>query len=232
MILCNRRYAEIYGLSPEQVRPGATMREIAESRVAAGTCPAEANDGLAYYAWCSALISSAKPSNWTVALKNGRTIKVHHQPTPDGGWVSTHEDITGLQDSSAAANTRLSLQTLIDWVPDNLWVKDNKSCFVIANKATALRMGFKDPEDLIGKTDLELCPPDLAREYFADERRVIESGQPMIDKEEFAAGPLDRKRRASLTTKVPLRNDSNEIFGLVGVSRDITDRVRADAAAR
>ena len=126
MILCNRRYAEIYGLSPEQVRPGATMREIAKSRAAAGTCPVEADDGLAYYAWCSALISSAKPSNWIVALKNGRTIKLLHQPTPDGGWVTTHEDITGLQDSSTTANARLSLQTLIDWVPDNLWVKDNK----------------------------------------------------------------------------------------------------------
>ena len=90
-------------------------------------------------------------------------------------------------------------------------------------------MGFKDPEDLIGKTDLELCPPDIAREYFADERRVIESGQPMIDKEENVVGALDRTRRLP-TTKVPLRNDSNEIFGLVGVSRDITERVRADAA--
>ncbi len=229
MILCNRRYAEIYGLSGEQVRPGVSMREVAESRVAAGTCPAQATDGLAYYAWCSALISSARPSNWTVALKNGRTIKVRHQPTPDGGFVSTHEDITAFVDRGASANTRLSLQTLIDWVPDNLWVKDNKSRFVIANKATALRMGFDDPENLIGKTDLELCPPDLAREYFADERRVIESGQPMIDKQEFAAGPLDRKTCIS-TTKVPLRNACNEIFGIVGVSRDITERVRADAA--
>ena len=229
MILCNRRYAEVYGLSSEQVRPGATMREISESCAAAGSCPAEANDGRAYYGWCSALISSAKPSNWTIALKNGRTVKVHHQPTPDGGWVSTHEDITGLQDRGAAADTRLSLQTLIDWVPDNLWVKDNKSRFVIANKATALRMGFTDPEALIGKTDLELCPPDLARQYFADERRVVETGQPMIDKQEFAADPLKRETCIS-TTKVPLRNDVNEIFGIVGVSRDITDRVRAEAA--
>ena len=157
MILCNRRYAEIYGLSREQVRPGVSMREVAESRVAAGTCPAEATDGLAYYAWCSALISSARPSNWTVALKNGRTIKVRHQPTPDGGFVSTHEDITGFVDSGASANTRLSLQTLIDWVPDNLWVKDNKSRFVIANKATALRMGFDRP----GKSDRENRPRTL-----------------------------------------------------------------------
>ena len=178
--------------------------EVAEFRAAAGTLPVETDDGLAYSAWCSAVISSARPNNWTVALKNGRTIKVHKHPMPDGGWISTHEDITGVQDCNAAANTRLSLQTLIDWVPDNLWVKDNKSRFVIANKATALRMGFKDPEDLIGKTDLELCPPDIAREYFADERRVIETGQPMIDKQEYAA--LNQNTCLS-TTKVPMRDE-------------------------
>ncbi len=226
IILCNRRYGEIYGLFPEQVRPGVTLGEVAEFRAAAGTLPVETDDGLAYSAWCSAVISSARPNNWTVALKNGRTIKVHKHPMPDGGWISTHEDITGVQDCNAAANTRLSLQTLIDWVPDNLWVKDNKSRFVIANKATAHRMGFKDPEDLIGKTDLELCPPVIAREYFADERRVIETGQPMIDKQEYAA--LNQNTCLS-TTKVPMRDDSNEIFGLIGVSRDITDRVQADA---
>ena len=157
MILCNRRYAEIYGLSPEQVRPGATMREIAKSRAAAGTCPVEADDGFAYYAWCSALISSAKPSNWTVALKNGRTIKLLHQPTPDGGWVTTHEDITGLQDNSTVANTRLSLQTLIDWVPDNLWVKDNKSRFVIANKCDRTPNGVQGPR----RSDRENRPRTL-----------------------------------------------------------------------
>ena len=226
VILCNRRYGEIYGLSPEQVHPGVTLREVAEFRAAAGTLPVETDDGLAYAAWCNAVISSAKPNNWTLALKNRRTIKVHKHPMPDGGWISTHEDITGLQDRGAAGNTRLSLQTLIDWVPDNLWVKDNKSRFVIANKATALRLGFTDPEDLIGKSDLELCPPDIAQKYFDDERRVIETGQPMIDKQELAA--LDRRRSIS-TTKVPMRDDSNEIFGLIGVSRDITDRVQADA---
>jgi PAS domain-containing protein len=106
---------------------------------------------------------------------------------PDGGWFSTHQDITELHDDSAAANERISLQTLIDWVPDNLWVKDVESLFVIANKATAIRMGFAGPEDLIGRTDLELCLPEKARQYFSDERRVIQSGQPMIDKEEVAA---------------------------------------------
>ena len=49
------------------------------------------------------------------------------------------------------ANERLSLQALIDWVPDNLWVKDAASCFLISNNATAIQIGLSGSEDLIGK---------------------------------------------------------------------------------
>ena len=163
LILCNRRYAEIYRLAPGQLRPGTTLREIAERRVAVGTSPMETDD---FLSWRAEGNSSTKPSDWNFALRDGRTIQVHHQPMPDGGWVSTHEDITERHDDSAAANERISLQTLIDWVPDNLWVKDAESRFVIANKATAIRMGFARPEDLIGKTDLELCLPETAATIF------------------------------------------------------------------
>ena len=60
---------------------------------------------------------------------------------PDGGWVTTHEDITELKATHAVANERISLQALIDWLPDNLWVKDVDSRFVISNQATATRIG-------------------------------------------------------------------------------------------
>ena len=129
----------------------------------------------------------------------------------------------------AAAELPLSLQALIDEVPDNLWVKDLDSRFVIANKATAVRIGVARTDDLIGRNDFELCPPDKAREYFADEQRIIRSGKPMIDKEEAAALG---DRTWILTTKVPLRGRNGEIVGLIGVSRDISDRRKADLLRR
>ena len=64
---------------------------------------------------------------------------------PDGGWVAMHEDITELKATRAIANERLSLQALIDWLPDNLWVKDVESRFVIANKTTANRSAWRSP---------------------------------------------------------------------------------------
>jgi diguanylate cyclase (GGDEF)-like protein/PAS domain S-box-containing protein len=224
LILCNRRYAEIYRLEPEQVRPGATLREIMQARSAAGTAAMAVDD---YVALVTASGNSNSPSNWTVELEDGRTIKIHDQPMPDGGWVATHEDITAFELTRAAANERLSLQALIDWVPDNLWVKDVVCRFVISNNATAIQIGLSGSEDLIGKTDLDVHPLEAARQYFADEQNIIQSGQPMIDKEEYIIDPSG-DRRYLLSTKVPVRNSANEVVGLVGISRDITERRKAD----
>ena len=173
MILSNRRYAEIYRLAPEQIRPGMTLREIVELRVAAGTCATAAENYLSFYASRN---SGKQARTWTVELRDGRTIQIRHQPMPDGGWVTTHEDVTELKATRAVANERVSLQALIDWLPDNLWVKDVNSRFVIANQVTASRMGFAGPADLIGKTDLELLPPEIAQKFFADEQTIVRSG--------------------------------------------------------
>jgi len=222
LILCSRRYAEIYRLAPEEVRPGASLREIVEHRVAAGTCAIAADD---YLSFCASDNSGKEARTWTIALKDGRTIHIRHQPMPDGGWVATHEDITELMANRTAADERLSLQALIDWLPDNLWVKDVNSRFLISNQITATRIGVAGPADLIGKTDFEVLPYDLAEKFFADEQKIVQSGQPMIDKEEYAWGA----NRWISTTKVPLRNNLNEIFAVAGISRDITERKRADA---
>ncbi|MFZ1963645.1 MAG: diguanylate cyclase [Roseiarcus sp.] len=222
LILSNRRFAEIFRLAPEQIRPGATLREILDLRIAAGTWAADAGD---YLSFCVSNHSDKEAIVWTTELRDGRLIQMRRQPMPGGGCVVTYEDVTELKAERAAADERLSLQTLIDRLPDNLWVKDVKSRFVIANQATATRIGLPGPADLIGKTDLELLPPGLAQKFFADEQEIVRTGQPMIDMEEFAWG---LKQRIS-TTKVPLRNDRGEIFGVAGVSRDITERKLADA---
>ena len=158
-------------------------------------------------------------------LPNGRRIEVHFQPTPEGGWVSTHNDVTELHERSAIVAERISLQRLIDLVPDNLWVKDAASRFVIANNATARQIGLDASGDLIGKTDLELHPADAARKYLADERRIVETGRPLIDIEEYVIAPDGGKVWIS-TTKVPLRDDVGQV---VGARRDFARHHGAEA---
>lgn len=224
LILCNRRYAEIYRLASEQVRPGTTLREIVEHRAVAGTCSMAVGD---YLTLVESINSSAVARTWVTELEDGRTIQICHQPMPDDGWVATHEDVTELKATRSVANELITLQTLIDWVPDYLWVKDAESRLVVVNKALASDSGRAKTSDMIGLTDFDLHGPEAARAFRALEQDILSSGQPMIDREESIVDASGAQRWL-LSTKVPLRNDRNEIFGLVGIARDITERKRAD----
>ncbi|MEO6607343.1 MAG: EAL domain-containing protein [Aestuariivirga sp.] len=222
LILANGRYAELYGLQASDILPGTTLRKITEARIKAGTCTMPLEE---YLAWCETVNARDGAQHWTIELKDGRTIQILHQPMPDHGWVATHEDITELKAKRAAATERLSLQTLVDLVPDYLWVKDKDSKFLVANKALAADWGFDDPSKMIGRDDYEQHPLDVADEFRRCELEVMNTGKPMIDREEFVLNASGSDKWI-LTTKVALRNSNNEIDGVVGISKDITERKR------
>ena len=226
VVLSNRRYAEIYRLATEQVRPGMTLREIVELRIAAGTCATANAD--AYLSFCASNNAATAGMFWSVPLRDGRTIQIRHQPLPNGDWVSTHEDITELSAARASANQRLQQQALIDWVPDHLWVKDTESRFVVVNRASAAANGRATPSDMIGLTDFALHSQETAREFRAIEQEIIASGEPLIDREEVVVDPSGARRWLS-STKVPVRDERGETIGLVGIARDITTHKLAEA---
>ena len=146
---------------------------------------------------------------------------------PSGGWATTHRDVTAVHERGALAAERLSLKRLIDLVPDTLWLKDADSRFLIANDATAHQNGFSSSEDLIGKTDHDLHSPEVAKRFFANERRIVETGEPLIDSEEVVIAADGRQVWLS-STKVPFRDEGGEVVGLFGISRDITARKFAE----
>ena len=131
----------------------------------------------------------------------------------------------------ALARERNLLRTLIDNLPDHIYVKDMESLFLAGNAAVAHMMGAATPDDLLGKTDFDFYPHELAAEFHADEREVLESGQPLVNKEEPCVDSEGVTRRI-LTTKVPLRDAQGNTVGLVGIGRDVTERVRAAEALR
>jgi diguanylate cyclase (GGDEF)-like protein/PAS domain S-box-containing protein len=224
LVLSNPRYAEIYHLDPERLLPGTSLREIIELREANGTCPMGSAEN--YASFCAAAAVAASPNVWNAELQDGRVIRVCHQPMEDGGWVATHEDISDKIAHSALANERLSLQQLIDTVPDYLWVKDVDSRFVIANKALAADWG-RTPEEMIGRVDSDYHPPELADGFRERELEILRTGVPMIDREENVYDPSGRFKWI-LSTKLLLRGRDNEVLGIVGIARDITDRKRSE----
>ena len=119
------------------------------------------------------------------------------------------------------------LRTLIDTVPAYVYIKDTNSRFVDANLETALEMGAKNPDELIGKTDFDFFSAELAEKYFADEQTIVKTGQPILNMEERTFDHRTQQSTWLLTTKVPILNEQGEVTGLVGVGFDITDRRQA-----
>jgi diguanylate cyclase (GGDEF)-like protein len=92
LVVCNRRYFEMYGLSADIVRPGGTLREIVEHRAATGSFYAD--DIEQYIASIQKAVAEGTIFSKITSLHDGRIISIVNHPTPDGGWVATHEDVT------------------------------------------------------------------------------------------------------------------------------------------
>jgi diguanylate cyclase (GGDEF)-like protein len=92
MVVCNLRYLEMYGLSPEIIRPGCTLREILEHRIAVGCFFAE--DHEQYLAEILATLERGATFSKLTCLPDGRIVSIVNRPVTSGGWVATHEDVT------------------------------------------------------------------------------------------------------------------------------------------
>jgi len=131
----------------------------------------------------------------------------------------------------ALANERNLLRTLIDALPDAIYTKDRQSRFLISNVANVRLLRAKNEEQLRYKSVADLCPPEIARQFIGDDREVIENGRIFFDREEIFREP-DGAERTLLTTKLPLRDLAGTITGLVGISKDITERKQVEASIR
>ena len=144
---------------------------------------------------------------------------------PNGNVVVSYEDITNRKRAEEARIEEHNLlRTLIDTLPDTIYVKDTKSRFVIANVEVARRLGADDPDELIGKTDFDFFPDQIASNYYSDERKIIASGESIISKEERLVNKTTGETMWNLATKVPWRDSSGNIVGIIGIGRDITER--------
>jgi PAS domain S-box-containing protein len=128
---------------------------------------------------------------------------------------------------SAVTKERNLLRTLIDNIPDAIYVKDIDSRKTIANLADVHNMGLQSEAEVLGKDDFGLFPKEIAEGFVADDQAVIQTGQPVINREEYVMNAQGEKRWLD-TSKVPLRDEKGQTIGLVGIGRDITERKKAE----
>lgn len=118
---------------------------------------------------------------------------------------------------------RSLLRILIDSLPDYVFIKDTKGRFTLSNTSHNHKVGVKTLDEIIGKTDFDFNSQELATRYHADDQLVLQSGQIVINRLEPGIQP-DGDSRWVLTTKLPLKDHSGKIIGLLGIARDITKR--------
>ena len=105
--------------------------------------------------------------------------------------------------------------------PDFQYIKDEQSRFVAVNQTVATYNGFPDPEQMRGKSDLDIAPADRAEALMAMERHLLSTGEGIRDFEEMVEDPVGGARWFA-TSKSPIRNAEGAIIGLAGVTRDVT----------
>src|ERR1700730_2097603 len=225
LLVCNRRYLEMYGLSPETVKPGCTLLDMLRHRIAKRTF---ARDPLEYRADLLATMSEGRTIRRITETGDGRTIAVVNQPMEGGGWVATHEDITERREAEKERDrTKAFLDTVIENVPVTLVVKAARDHrILLVNRAAEDLWGLPRAE-LIGRNAHDLFPKDAADLIAARDAEVLQSGRQLFIDEH----PLRTARHGTrlITSKrVAIMGANGEAEYLLGVIEDITEKRRAE----
>jgi PAS domain S-box-containing protein len=144
------------------------------------------------------------------------------------GVFGVSRDITALKKAETELQAeRNLLRSLIDNLPDYIFVKDTACRYLLDNIAHRRLVGVSTPQEVEGRTAADLFPPDVAEQLTHDDLGVMSTGHPLLNKEELVTDRCGN-RRWHVTTKVPLRDQEGQIAGLVGIGRDITERKNSE----
>ncbi len=135
------------------------------------------------------------------------------------------------QAAQALANERNLLRTLIDLLPDYIYLKDRDGRYQLVNRASAKFLGISSGTGILGKTPADLFAPDQADALSAADHAVLESGEPLLQVEQEVKDSQGNAHTLRIN-KVPLRDSQGAIVGLVGIAHDITEHKRTEEALK
>jgi PAS domain S-box-containing protein len=148
-----------------------------------------------------------------------------HDPLPQTPGQAPAED--------EARDPEISLlRTLLDHSPDYIFFKDRQSRFITTNRAHARSLlGLESAEEAAGRTDFDFFPPEDAERFYREEQEIMESGRAVVARE-WPVPSASGETRWVAEHKIPITGAGDQVVGLLGISRDVTDRVRAEAETR
>ena len=144
-------------------------------------------------------------------------------------WLGAASDVTARKQAEQALADRSELLNgVMEGTTDVIFIKDLNGRILLANAAFAIAAN-STPEQLVGKTDEDLFPPEVAAAIRQHDKAVIAGGSPTQLEESI---PVAGEPRAFLTLKAPLRDGGGRVVGVLGISRDVTERKRAEEEQR
>ncbi len=225
LVICNPRYVEMYGLSPDVVKPGLYFRDLIRHREESGSFRGDIEG---YRSALMADLSHGTARAMQIKTADGSSIRIVNHPLPDGGWVSTHEDLSEKHRAEEQRERdREFLQQIIDNVPVMITVKDAKSRrYMVANQAAGEVWQIPAGET-IGKTPRELFPPEQADRIEAVDDEALRSDKPLI----LEPHPNLSRSGDILTVtskRIVIREPDGKPHYLVSVVEDVTKRIRLE----
>ncbi|MCX6149556.1 MAG: PAS domain S-box protein [Ignavibacteriales bacterium] len=225
IIKTNKKFAELWQIPQSIIDSGddnTLLNFILEQLV----------DAEAFISKVQKLYNSTDEDLDLVHFKDGRIFERFSTPylmqDSSIGRVWSFHDITKRkQAEETLKNERLLLRTLIDHIPDSIYSKDLACRKTLVNLTDLRYSGAKSEAEILGKTDFDLYPKELAEKFIADDQSVMQSGKPVLNKEEYVIDENGHQRWL-LTSKLPLKDEKGNITGIVGIGRDITDRKNAE----
>ena len=213
IVIANSRYREMYSLTPEQVAPGISLRQILEAHRAGG----ESSD-LSIDDYIKVVIAQKEQTH---VLADGRTVAMRRQPTPDGGWIATHQDISELKRAETL------LRATLDTMDQGLIALDRDGRATLMNTRVLELLGL--PRDFADGRPHK-------SEILAYQRSIGE----FASNEQFAqvVSDIDERKHAIYERERPngtvleIRTVPTEDGGFVRTYTDVTARRKAEAALR
>jgi diguanylate cyclase (GGDEF)-like protein/PAS domain S-box-containing protein len=228
LVLVNDRYIDMYGLSADVAKAGCSLRDLLLHRKAMNMFEGDVDQYLARR-WAEH--AAGKSSSVTGELADGRVITTVSQPTKDGGWVATHEDVTALhRREKELARTRAFLNSVIDNVPAAISVKSaDDLSYVLVNRAGEEIYGISR-DQMIGKTIHDLFPNRVMDTIEERDRASIASGFAQSFPDHVYTSPK-KGPRVHTTRRVPVLGENGKPDYLLLVVQDLTEQREAEARA-
>ncbi len=142
-----------------------------------------------------------------------------------GGIVDNFRDVTfKIEYEQQLVNDRNTLRAIIDNIPEYIYVKNTKGQHIVNNRKVYNELiGAESEEETLGKTVFDYFGDILAADFQDDDIRIMSAGEQLLDHEESIIDQFGRRQWLS-TTKIPIRDHKGNVSGLVGLSRNVTDR--------